>query len=279
MILTRAVRFEGRGLHGGRRSRIEVRPRPPGSGLSVIFDGRDRPVASLEMSGSGRTTVLRDPVSARELAGVEHLLAALAGLDVWDAALAAEADEVPVLDGSALPFARALGAALEHGPPADALVLSGPVRVESRGAWIVAEPSDRLALDVAVEFPHPRVGAQRFVWSEADGTVLRDLCPARTFGFLDELPELRQRGLAAGGGLDCALVFDSAGVLNPEGPRFEDEPVRHKTLDLLGDLALVGRPLRARVRAHRPSHALNHALVRSLRRGCHDGGGEGMVDA
>ncbi len=279
MILTRAVRLEGRGLHGGRSSRVEVRPSGPGSGLSVMFDGLARPIASLEMSGRDRATVLRDPVSGRRLGGVEHLLAALAGLGVWDATLAAEGDEVPVLDGSALPFARALRAALAPGPAPVELVPVRPVRVEGRGCWIEAEPSDDLTLEVAVDFPHPRVGAQRFVWSRTNGSFLADLGPARTFGFLDELPELRERGLAAGGGLDCALVFGSDGVVNPEGARFPDEPVRHKMLDLLGDLTLVGRPVRAHVRAQKPSHELNHALVRILRRCCHEGGRRGKVDA
>jgi UDP-3-O-[3-hydroxymyristoyl] N-acetylglucosamine deacetylase len=279
MILTRAVEFEGRGLHGGRSSRVEVRPSPAGSGLGVILDGEVRPVASLEMSGGGRSTVLRDPDSACEIGGVEHILAALAGLDVWDAILAPEGEEIPVLDGSALPFARVIRAAAEPGPPPAGLVPGDPVRVEAGGAWIEVEPSDTLTLEVAVDFPHPRVGAQRLVWSKAEGSFLRDLCPARTFGFLDDLPGLRARGLAAGGGLDCALVFDSGGVLNPEGQRFADEPVRHKMLDLLGDLALCGRPVRMRVRAERPSHALNHALVRALRRCCHDDGRRGKVHA
>ncbi|MBW2260347.1 MAG: UDP-3-O-[3-hydroxymyristoyl] N-acetylglucosamine deacetylase [Deltaproteobacteria bacterium] len=278
MILAQAVEFEGRGLHGGRDARVQILPSRPGSGLSVIFDGHARPIVSLEMSGRDRSTVLRDPASGRELGSVEHLLAALAGLDVWDATIASEGDEVPVLDGSALPFARGLRAAMEQGPAPAALVPSSSVRVEGGDAWIEAEPSDRLTLEVAVDFPHPRVGAQRLVWSKVDGSFLEDLSPARTFGFLAELPQLRARGLAAGGGLDCALVFGPDGVLNPEGARFADEPVRHKMLDLVGDLALVGRPVRMRVMAKKPSHELNHALVRMLRLCCHDGGGRGKVD-
>jgi len=265
VILTRAVQFEGRGLHGGRSSRVVVEPARAGEGLGVALGGQVRSLASLEMSGRDRSTTLRDPVSGAQLRGVEHLLAALAGLDLWDAILACDGDEVPVLDGSALPFARGIRAALGEGAPPRALVPGVRLRVEDGNAWIEVEPSDRLTLEVAVDFPHPRVGEQRFAWSKDDGSFLADLCPARTFGFLDELQGLRERGLAAGGGLDCALVFDSTGVLNPEGQRFDDEPVRHKVLDLLGDLALVGRPVHVSLRARRPSHSLNHALVRSLR--------------
>ena len=279
MILTRSVDFEGRGLHGGRSSRLVLRPAPAGSGLGVVLGGRARPITSLEMNGRSRSTVLRAPGSTAKLAGVEHLLAALSGLDLWDAILEPEGDEVPVLDGSALPFARAIRPALEEAAAPDALVPPERLRVQDGEAWIEVEPSSGLTLDVAVEFPHPRVGAQRFVWSREEGSFLEDLGPSRTFGFLEELPELARRGLAAGGGLDCALVFDSSGVLNPEGPRFPDEPVRHKMLDIVGDLALLGAPLHVHLRAHRPSHSLNHELVRSLRRCCHAGGGKGKVDA
>jgi UDP-3-O-[3-hydroxymyristoyl] N-acetylglucosamine deacetylase len=279
VILTRAVQFEGRGLHGGRSARVVVEPAPAGAGLGVVLGGQVRPLASLEMSGRDRSTTLRDPGSGGRLRGVEHLLAALAGLDLWDAVLACDGDEVPVLDGSALPFARGIHEALEERAPPPALVPDVRLRVEDGDAWIEVEPSDRLTLEVAVDFPHPLVGEQSFVWNKDDGSFLEDLCPARTFGFLDELPRLRERGLAAGGGLDCALVFGSTGVLNPEGPRFGDEPVRHKVLDLVGDLALVGRPVHVRLAARRPSHALNHALVGALRRCCHEGGGKGKVDA
>ena len=278
MILTRAVSFEGRGLHGGRDSRVEVRPARPGAGLSVIVDGRALPIASLEMSGRGRSTVLEDPGSAGRLGGVEHLLAALSGLDVWDASIACDGDEVPVLDGSALPYARELAPVLAEGPAPEGIAPSEPVRVGGDEAWVQAVPAEHLVLDVDVEFPHPLVGAQRLVWSQADGRPLDDLFPARTFGFLEELADLRERGLAAGGGLDCALVYGDGVVLNPEGTRFVDEPVRHKALDLLGDLALLGRPALMHVRAHRPSHALNHELVRLVRRGCHGSGRHGKVD-
>lgn len=265
MILARAVEFAGRGLHGGRAARVAVLPRPEGHGPCVRLQGRDLPLAGLEARGSARSTLLSDPASDRSVSGVEHLLAALAGTDVWDVILVPEGEELPVLDGSAYPFAREILEASRPGPTPEPIVLGRPVRVGSSDAFVEALPGSRLVLEVTVEFEHPHVGRQRFVWSKTPSGFIGEISKARTFGFMDEVESLRARGLAAGGGLDCALVFGPEGVLNPEGARYPDEPVRHKTLDLLGDLALLGRPLLARVRALRPSHALNQELVRAIR--------------
>jgi len=268
MILERSVSFEGPGLHLGRFSSLDVLPAPPGTGAIVRLGGRDASLSELEPDGSGRSTRLVDPLTGASIASVEHVLAALAGIDLWDAILVLRGEEVPVLDGSALPFAVALAGACSPSPAAPPVSPARAVRVDREGAWVEATPSEGLVLDVGIEFPHPCIGRQRFVWESRREGFVADLAPARTFGFVEELPDLRTRGLAAGGCLSSVLAFGPSGILNPGGARFPDEPARHKALDLMGDLALLGRPLQARVVAERPSHALNHDLVRALRDVC-----------
>lgn len=265
MILTHGVEFSGRGLHGGREASVSVLPSDPGAGPRFRMGGGDVPLLDMEAIGTGRCTTLRDPRSGSEVGSVEHLLAALAGLDLWDVIVVVRGDEIPVLDGSALPFTSALLGAAAPSAARAPLVLGREVRVSSGEASLEAVPEERLVLEVTVHFPHPSVGGQSLVWEDSHAGFLEDLSPARTFGFLDEVMHLRASGLAAGGSLECALVYGPGGVLNPGGERFTDEVVRHKTLDLLGDLALLSRPLGARVRARRPSHALNHDLVRAIR--------------
>jgi UDP-3-O-[3-hydroxymyristoyl] N-acetylglucosamine deacetylase len=271
MILAAAVRFSGRGLHRGRASSVVVAPARAGSGTRVRLGGRERTIGELAARGGARATTLVDPASGEALSGVEHLMAALAGLGLWDVLIVPEGDEVPVLDGSAGPFARALAASAAPSPPAGHLELAGVVRVGGERASIEARPARQLAIDVEIAFDHPAVGRQTFRWEPLRGDFITQLAPARTFGFLEEARALRARGLAAGAGLDCAVVFGPGGALNPEGLRFADEPVRHKTLDLVGDLALLGGPLRASVRASRPSHELNHELVRAVRAALENG--------
>jgi UDP-3-O-[3-hydroxymyristoyl] N-acetylglucosamine deacetylase len=224
---------------------------------------------------------------------VEHLLAALVIAGVDDVDLLLDGDEVPILDGSARGWLACLakaeprdadvggtvpGRALREGAASplpsqethaplrrvEAFTLDRVIRVETRGGWAEASPADRLSLDVSANFPHPAIGAQR--WAGGAGDFAAELAGARTFGFLADAEALRAAGLARGASHENALVFDAEGPMT--ALRWPDEPVRHKALDLLGDLALLGAPLRAHVRVHHGGHALHHALVRAITEAC-----------
>ncbi len=261
MKLARPVTFCGRGLHGGTDGAVVVEPHREGLGIQVRTREGAVAIGELDRIGAYRSTRLVRPACGFSLSSVEHLLAALAGLDLWDVCIVPLGEEVPVLDGSALPFVEALSAACQPASVPEALSVHAPIHVGQGASIIEALPCDELELEVEIDFQDPHVGVQRLSWSPGAGFFVEDLAPARTFGFVDELGDLVRRGLARGGGLDCALVFGPDGALEPSKVRFRDEPVRHKTLDLMGDLALLGRPLHARVMARRPSHALTHDLV------------------
>ena len=201
----------------------------------------------------------------RRVQTVEHLLSAVMGLGLTDLDVAVDTAELPILDGTAGAWAQAiLSAGLTDTPvSAPRLVIDAPVRVSDGDGWMLAEPASRLEVSLSIDFSHPLIGQQTLCWSEADDfiAVLGD---ARTFGFERDVVALQAQGLIAGGSLDNAVVFSESGVLNPSGLRSPDEPVRHKAMDMLGDLALLGHPLQGRFSGHRPGHGRVIALVRAI---------------
>jgi UDP-3-O-[3-hydroxymyristoyl] N-acetylglucosamine deacetylase len=206
-------------------------------------------------------TALR--LGQRQLATVEHLLAALAGTGVSHVELWVEGEEVPLLDGSALPWVEAIAeVGLVPLGPRQLRALPGPILRQQGESFAVALPSDQPRLSAAVEYPQAAIGRQLFSLTLTPEAFVAELAPARTFGFLEQVEQLRELGLIQGGALDNALVCDGDRWLNPP-LRYADEPVRHKLLDLLGDLALVGLP-QAQVFAYRGSHGLHTALAAAL---------------
>lgn len=230
--------------------------------------------ATERVVSTARSTRLAD--GAASVDTVEHALAALFGLGVDDAWLDVTGPEVPALDGSAAPLVRAIadaGGSVASGGPASVLAVESTVRVELGESWARFEPlaprqsgreGGRFEVDVEVEFSGP--GRQRYAGPVSPDAFARELAPARTFGFAREADALRAAGRARGADLSCVVVYGPEGVSNPEGLRFPDEVVRHKALDALGDLALVGARLVGRYVAWRPGHALNVALAAALRR-------------
>lgn len=262
--------FCGVGLHSGRHTRMVIHPAAPGSGIVFQrpFCGRDvtiparldrvRPSARRTVLARGRATV----------STVEHVLAALGGLGIHDAVIQLDGPEVPIMDGSAAPFARALLRASEpasSGPAAWIVGRSVHAREGAAGCHLL--PASRLEIWCQVDFRQATgratAGRQCLRHEQQDArTFVRRLAPARTFGFLKEAALLRQAGLARGAGLGSVLVFHDEGVLNPEGTRFADEPVRHKVLDALGDLALLGAPLLGKIKLVRCSHVMLTSTLR-----------------
>ncbi len=262
------VRLEGVGLHRGRPARLVVEPAPPGTGL--VFVREDRGGAEVPALQQYRVGMVHASGLARDGVRVEtpeHLLAALYALGIDNARLVLDGPEVPILDGSALPFARALLAAgcVEQDRPRRAMVVTRPLVVGDEERRIEVQPAPgSLVLTAAIDFDDRQVGFQELtIRLDHEADFLAKLAPARTFGLVRDIEKLRRAGLAQGGSPDNAIVVGESGILG--GPlRFPDEFVRHKLLDLVGDLALLGCRLEARILAWRSGHDLHGRLVDAL---------------
>ena len=263
--LAAPVECSGVGLHSGGLSRVRLEPsEEPGFRVGWL-DAPQQPLQLLQPSQVCETqlcTALK--LDQRRLATVEHLLAALAGVGLTAVTLLVEGDEIPLLDGSAQPWVEAIAEAGLQGLGSRPVPepLSRPITLQHGQSFVTALPSDRLRLAAAIEFPQAAIGRQFFSLELTPEAFVRDIAPARTFGFREQVEQLRAAGLIQGGALDNALVCDGDHWLNPP-LRFADEPVRHKLLDLLGDLALAGLP-QAQVFAFRGSHGLHTALAAAL---------------
>jgi UDP-3-O-[3-hydroxymyristoyl] N-acetylglucosamine deacetylase len=263
--LAAAVERCGVGLHGGAMARVRLQPgEQPGYWVGWL----DRPAEPLQRLHPAQVceTQLCTALSLEggRLATVEHLLAALAGCGVSQAEILVEGSEIPLLDGSALPWVEAIAEAglKEVGERQPPPLPAEPLLLRQGLSFVALTPADGPRLAAAVEYPQPAIGRQLFSLDLTPEAFVREIAPARTFGFREQVEQLRAAGLIQGGALDNALVCDGATWLNPP-LRFVDEPVRHKLLDLLGDLALVGLP-RAQVFAYRGSHGLHTALAAAL---------------
>lgn len=265
--VARPARLAGVGLHLGATCNLEFRPARSGAG--IFFRRTDLPNAPIiparakeAVLTERRTQIGNDPVSVHT---VEHVLAAVVGLGINDLEVALDAPEPPIADGSAAPFLEALldaGLCDQEGSTSP-LVLRKAVRFSDGEATYEASPSDQLELDVSIEFPHPTIGLQRRCFRVSPDVVRDELAPARTFGFMSEIDMLRAKGLIKGASLENAVVLDERGVVGTE-LRWPDEFVRHKALDCLGDLALLGAPLRAKIVTSKPSHRGTVLFARAL---------------
>jgi UDP-3-O-[3-hydroxymyristoyl] N-acetylglucosamine deacetylase len=272
----REVLFCGVGLHTGQEGRLRIRPAAPGEGLFFLREGQRVPAVASYVESSARCTRLA--CNGAEVLTPEHVLAALYGARIDNACLELDGPEVPILDGSSAPFVEAiLETGIETQPaPARPLRLLRPVWVGDGDRHVLALPSDHLTLTVATDFGRPYAGPTvltvDFPPDEPDDAVaerlVRELAPARTFCFRDEVEAILAAGLGAGGSLENALVLSEQGPSSPL--RLPDEPVRHKALDLMGDLALIGGRLLAHVIAVKAGHALHTAAAEQIRRTADD---------
>ena len=263
--LAAAVERRGVGLHSGQDCLVHLETgSKPGFWVGFLDQPDQEPVllAPDQVRDTRLCTALE--IGGRPLATVEHLLAALTGVGLTQAEIWLEGHEIPLLDGSALPWVEAIAEAglVDLGPRAPLPPLAAPISCQRGSSFVQALPSDQLLLSAAIEFPQPAIGRQLFSLVLTPESFVREIAPARTFGFKDQVEQLREAGLIQGGALDNALVCDGDQWVNPP-LRFADEPVRHKLLDLIGDLALVGLPL-AQVMAFRASHNLHTQLAAAL---------------
>ncbi len=272
--LRAAIGCVGIGLHSGRRVTLSLLPALPGSGITfrrVDLDGEIAIPARFDHVVDTRLcTALALPEAPEARVGtVEHLMAAFAACGIDDALVELDGPEVPILDGSAAPFVFLIdcAGAVASAMPRGAIEVLRPVRVEdASGAWAELRPSAEAAFDAALEidFPNTAIGRQALTLRVTPQAVRAALAEARTFTLAEEVARLRAAGLAQGGSLANAVVVDGPLVLNPGGLRRPDEFVRHKLLDLVGDLALAGAPIHGRFAGHRSGHALNNRLLRAL---------------
>ncbi|MDP2448550.1 MAG: UDP-3-O-acyl-N-acetylglucosamine deacetylase [Polaromonas sp.] len=269
--LTKAV---GVGLHSGQRVELTLRPAAPDTG--IVFRRVDLPQpVDIPISAQAVTdTRLASTISSgsAKVHTVEHLMSACAGLGIDNLYVDITAEEVPILDGSASSFVfllQSAGIELQAAPKRFIRVLK-PVEVrEGQGAsekWARLSPYNGYKLGFEIDFDHPAVDStgQRVEFDMGTGSYSRDIARARTFGFTKDVEMMRANGLALGGGLDNAIVMDDYKVLNTDGLRYNDEFVKHKILDAMGDLYLLGKPLLAAYTAFRSGHALNNKLLREL---------------
>ena len=266
--------FDGVGIHAGQPARLTVHPADAGSGLVFHRTGLPGarecfiPVCIANALPGTLATRLALPDAPQDRVGtVEHVLAALKILGIEDALLEIDGPEMPILDGSALPFVTGLAEAGFQTArlPRRTMKILEPVRVSDGASFAQFLPGDDgLVLDIAIDFANPAVGHQRRVLSFDANTFAREIAPARTFGFLADAERLWRDGFARAASFENTIVVGADAVLNPAGLRFADEFVRHKMLDALGDLALAGAAISGVFRSFRGGHALNRAAVAAL---------------
>jgi UDP-3-O-[3-hydroxymyristoyl] N-acetylglucosamine deacetylase len=263
----RPVEASGVGLHSGVAVRIRILPAPPSTGIVFIRTDLDRFAVPASwryvQKVSYATSLMRQGVL---ISTTEHLLSVFYSMSIDNAFVEVDNLEVPILDGSGKPFVDLIRAAgiKQYRRRKRFLRIRRPVSVEGGGKRITILPSDRFLLTCDVFFDHPLVGRQVLEIEVTPERYAEEIAPARTFGFEYELPQMRNMGLIRGGSLENAVCFNRSSIMNPGGLRFPDECCRHKALDLIGDLALIGKPLLGHVIAEKAGHAMHFALVNRI---------------
>ncbi|NNU16251.1 UDP-3-O-[3-hydroxymyristoyl] N-acetylglucosamine deacetylase [Parvularcula sp. ZS-1/3] len=271
------VRLVGVGLHTGEDCELIIEPVPAGQGIRFIRSDLEGPMAQRTIAADPALvtktqlgTVLTNAHGA-SISTVEHLMAAFAMLGITEADVFIDGPEIPILDGSSKNFLEAIEKVGVRVYPhtIEPIAPKGEVTVAQGDSWAIAEPlpegsGAEVILDVTIDFDHPSIGLQRIIIEGDRETILKEVAEARTFTELRHVEALREIGLARGGSLENAIVLNDEGVMNEGGIRMEREFVRHKALDLVGDLYLLGAPLGCKITAHKPGHTLNTALANAL---------------
>ena len=260
----------GVGLHTGVRVEMVLRPAPVDTG--IVFHRTDLarsaaiPALAANVGDTRLSSTLK--VDGASVSTVEHLMSALAGLGIDNLHVDIAGPELPIMDGSAGPFVFLLQSAgiVEQKAPKRYVRVTAPVEVRDGDKWARFEPFDGFKLDFTIDFPHPVFGSENrnVVVDFAFDSYAKEVARARTFGFMQDVEAMRAAGLGLGGSLQNAVVLDEFGVLNSEGLRYDNEFVRHKVLDAIGDIYLLGHPLIGQYTAYKSGHGLNNQLARAL---------------
>ena len=268
--LAKPIKTVGIGLHSGRKSTLTIKPAPVDFGIQFlrvdVSNSEPIPAHALAVCDTRLASVIQK--NGVKVSTVEHLLSACSGLGLDNLLIEVDAEEVPIMDGSAASFLFLIESAgmIEQDAPRKFMVIQKPVEVRDGNKLARLEPFFGFRLDFTIDFRHPAVDktGQRFIVDFAEHAYRSEIGRARTFGFAHEVEALREIGLARGGSLDNAIVLDEHRILNNEELRYDDEFVRHKILDAIGDLYLAGYPIVGAYIAEKSGHALNNALLRKL---------------
>jgi UDP-3-O-[3-hydroxymyristoyl] N-acetylglucosamine deacetylase len=256
--VAKTVSIEGTGLHRGNAVHLSIKA--GNDGILFIRDGISIPARAEHVVDTRLNTMLGS--KGLFISTVEHLMSAFYGLCITDCEVHVDGDEMPSMDGSALPFVNALR---EAGTTAigeiDPYIIMSSMKVGDDNAYVEIAPGE-FSIKYSIDFPEPAIGYQSYTYYGGDYDSL--IAPARTFGRLRDVSAMRAMGLALGGSLENAIVVDDNAILNPEGLRYEDECVRHKILDLLGDLWLLGRPVKGSINAVKANHRLHVELAKTI---------------
>ena len=269
--LKNSIRATGIGLHSGRKVYMTIRPAAENTGIVFRRLDLEPPVDLLADADSVGDTMLGTSLVQGDtsVATVEHLMAAMAGLGIDNAYVDLSAPEVPIMDGSAAPFVFLLqsGGIAEQSAPKRFIRIKRKVRVEDGDKWAEFRPYSGYKLNLSIDFEHPvfKKHTQSASINFSTMSFIKELSRARTFGFLRDIEALRARNLTLGGTIDNAVVLDDYRVLNEDGLRYEDEFVKHKILDAIGDLYLLGHSLLGEFTGYKSGHGLNNKLLRALR--------------
>lgn len=266
--LAKNVKVTGIGLHTGKKITLSMYPAEADTGIVFkrvdIKDSQARKADAISVGATSNNTTLGD--GAEAIHTVEHLLAAFYGLGVNNVYIEIDGPEVPIMDGSGASWVFLLKETGVENLNATKkfMVILDTVRVEHQGTWAQIEPSNNLVIDSTIIFAHPVIKQQRQVFEFSCENFLNEISRARTFGMLRDVDMLKRRGLVKGGSLDNAIVLDDYKVINPEGLRFQDEFVRHKVLDTIGDISLLGHEIAGKVTTYKSGHYLHNLLCRKV---------------
>ena len=264
------IKITGTGLHSGKSVTMTIRPAAAEFGIwfrrTDITDGDNMIAAQFDCVTDTRLCTKLSNDSGAEISTVEHLMAAFAGTGVHNAMVDVDGPEVPIMDGSSIDFVTAILRAgrVEQDAPIRAIKVTNPIEVQHGDAWARLEPSETFDIAFDIEFSAPAIGKQSGAFNMANGTFIKELSDCRTFCNRQDVEGMKAVGLALGGSLDNAIVVDHETIMNPEGFRRDDECVRHKMLDALGDLYLAGMPILASYEGHKAGHHVTNMLLHAL---------------
>ncbi len=262
------IEFTGIALHSGRKVTVKLIPAPPNTG--IIFRRVDlfgKPEIPATLENVINTTMCTElGIGKAKIKTVEHFLSAAFGLGVDNVIVEVDGCEMPAMDGSSFPFVKILLKAgikdLKY--PKKIIKLLKKIEIVKEDKKVIFNPSDRIKFSFFIDYNHPMIGKQNFDFEFTTENYISEISQARTFGFLEEVEFLKKNNLALGGSLENAIVLDKQGILNPEGLRFKDEFVRHKILDAIGDLSLIGFPIIGHFYGEKSGHELNNLLAKKI---------------
>jgi len=271
--IRREVQCTGIGLHSGEKVNLRLKPSEPDTGICFIrSDLPQKPLIQAKLDNVIDTKLATSiGIGEAKVCTIEHLMAAIMGMGIDNIEIEVDAPEIPIMDGSAAPFIFLLKTAefRTQRRLKNFILIKRPISVAEGDKKVTIYPSNCLKISYLIDFDHPLLKEQRFQLIHSARTFEKEISRARTFGFLHEVEHLKKNGLALGGSLDNAVVIGDFKVLNEEGLRYKDEFVRHKILDFIGDISLLGKPIIGHFVAHKSGHTLNHALMAAMNNACH----------